>query len=211
MPSGHKTEDRNACRKVFEEFLKTDLFFTRGNKPNNRRISSTSQRKTTLEGEKSCKCCKTKLEVFLVNLFSVRREKKSWRGWGYCLRTYPACILVKKKIRFYLLASSRSLSCYHWSNLTTSSERQVYRGDPWANPYLKQDLKAAWKTHNISSHKRTHKHPRDTKCLTGNMPHVYQLFPSPCSLWLHVLSSTVNFQELTVSLEMLIFCSLQTI
>lgn len=63
---GHKAEDRIAHREVSEAFLKTDLFFTRGNKPN-RGISSTSQRKTTLEGEESCKCCKAKIGAFLIN------------------------------------------------------------------------------------------------------------------------------------------------
>lgn len=76
VPLGHKAEDRIAHREVSEAFLKTDLFFARGNKPN-RGISSTSQSTTTLEGEESCKCGKAKIEAFLVNLFSLRREKRS--------------------------------------------------------------------------------------------------------------------------------------
>lgn len=49
----------------------------------------------------------------------------------------------------------------------TFSAGRVYR-DPETNPMcLSQDLKAAWNTCDVSSHKRPHKHPRDTNCLVG--------------------------------------------
>lgn len=168
VPLGHEAEDRIAHREVSEAFLKTDLFFTRGNKPNRGGISSTSQRKTTLEGEESCKCCLAKLEAFLVNLFSLRRERDHGGDegsvWRHSQPTDPQNISV------YI---PELPPCHHSVILplvhpTTFSAGRVYRGDPTANPMcLRQDLKAAWNTNIVSSHKRPHKHPRDTNCPVG--------------------------------------------
>lgn len=184
VPLGHKREDRIAHRKVFEAFLKTDLFFTRGNKPNNRGISSTSQRKTALEGERSCKCCKTKPETFLVNLFSLRREKESWRGYRQCLKTSPAYRSLKKSVstsqRCLLSAADHSTSLPLVYS-PTSSVGQVYRGDLTANAtHLRQELKAVRNTFQVT--KKPHKHPRDTKSLVWNVPQGYQLLSSSHSL-----------------------------